>query len=185
VVGGAAADVLAGGAGDDGVSGGGGADAVSGGSGDDFIHGGGGADTLSGGTGIDTVQYGFAAAGAISLDGVANDGLAGENDNVGTDVEDVNAFSASSPVTITGSGAANRLVGDSCESVSTADVGNANEDKPPTVAWRSPASGAKFAGSKVTTLQATATDDKGVAKVVFMDDDRVVCTDTVAPYTCA
>ena len=31
----------------------------------------------------------------------------------------------------------------------------------------------------------TATDDRGVAKVQFFDDDRLVCEDAIAPYTCA
>jgi hypothetical protein len=70
-----------------------------------------------------------------------------------------------------------------CEIVDAADVGNANEDKPPTVAFTAPASGAKLP-TTVTTLTATASDDKGVAKVQFIDDDRIVCEDTTAPYTC-
>ncbi len=37
----------------------------------------------------------------------------------------------------------------------------------------------------MATLTVGATDDKGVAKVVFMDDDEVICTDTAAPFTCA
>ena len=65
-------------------------------------------------------------------------------------------------------------------------MGNANEDKPPTVTFTSPAANAtKVSANKGTTLAATATDDKGVAKVQFLDDERVVCEDTAAPYTCA
>ena len=30
-----------------------------------------------------------------------------------------------------------------------------------------------------------ATDDRGLAKVQFLDDDRVVCEDLAAPYECA
>jgi hypothetical protein len=230
---------LSGGSGNDSLTGGDGADTLAGGAGDDFMNGGLGGDTITGGTGTDRVNaFGAGGALAVSLDGVANDGLAGEGDNVGADVEDVFASSGAGAVTITGNAAGNILsgeggddsitggagndelsgdfgndtlnardgyadrvscgsgtdtaiadtldqVGEDCENISTADVGNANEDKPPTVAWTAPPSGAKFAGSKVTTLAVTATDDKAVAKVVFMDDDRVVCTDTVAPYTCA
>jgi hypothetical protein len=71
-----------------------------------------------------------------------------------------------------------------CENVQTADVGNANEDRPPTVAFTAPAPNARV-GTGETTLTATATDDKGIAKVQFIDDDRIVCEDTTAPYTCA
>ena len=35
-----------------------------------------------------------------------------------------------------------------------------------------------------TALSATATDDKAIAEVRFLDDERTVCSDTVAPYTC-
>ena len=63
------------------------------------------------------------------------------------------------------------------------DVGNAADDKPPTVAWVTPKAGAKLGNT--TTLTVTAADDRGVALVRFLDDDRVVCEDTAAPYTCA
>ncbi len=229
---------LSGGNGNDNLTGGDGADALSGGAGDDSLFGGLGTDALSGGTGVDSALLDFAAAGgAVSLDGLANDGIAGENDNIGADIEDVSALGTSA-VAITGNASANVLSGDAgndginggagndtlngfggndtidardgfadrvtcgagtdtvladtldvvsdtCENVSTTDMGNANEDKPPAIAWTAPAANAKFAGSKLTSLMVTATDDKAVAKVVFMDDDRVVCTDTVAPYTCA
>ena len=55
-----------------------------------------GADGLQGGGGADDVGYGKRNAGiAVSLDGVANDGEAGEGDNVGTDVETVSGGSGS------------------------------------------------------------------------------------------
>ena len=41
-----------------------------------------------------------------------------------------------------------------------------------------------LSADKPTTLTASATDDHGVAKVQFLDDDRLVCEDAVAPYTC-
>jgi hypothetical protein len=34
-------------------------------------------------------------------------------------------------------------------------------------------------------LRADASDDRGVARVLFIDDDRVVCTDTAPPYDCS
>ncbi|HEX8208387.1 MAG TPA: Ig-like domain-containing protein [Solirubrobacteraceae bacterium] len=70
-------------------------------------------------------------------------------------------------------------VSDSCENVERVDAGNANdapgapEDAPPTVALR-----------EGPTLTADAADDRGVSAVQFLDDDRLVCTDDSAPYTC-
>jgi Ca2+-binding RTX toxin-like protein len=139
------------------VVGNGGANEVGGSSGADALAGAAGNDRFYAGDGADTID---------ARDGFADVLFCGE----GADTAIVDTLDT---------------VSDSCENVSTADVGNANEDKPPTVAWTAPASGAKLPGSKVATLTVGATDDKGVAKVVFMDDDTVVCTDTVAPYTCA
>ena len=73
-----------------------------------------------------------------------------------------------------------------CETIQSQDVGNADEDRPPAVAFTSPAANAASVGTRrATTLTATATDDKGVAKVQFIDDERIVCEDTTAPYSCA
>ena len=47
------------------------------------------------------------------------------------------------------------------------------DDAPPRIAWR--------AGSD---LGVVAEDDRGVAMVQWRDDDRVLCTDTEAPYDC-
>ena len=129
--GGAGNDTLTGGAGDDRIDGGDGNDAITGGAGDDVLSGDGGADNVQGGAGDDTILSGaFDAApdvfggGAgtdladysgsanavnVSLDGVANDGVAGEGDNVGVDVEDVTGTGKAD--TLTGSGAANELDG--------------------------------------------------------------------------
>jgi hypothetical protein len=71
----------------------------------------------------------------------------------------------------------------SCEDVQVATVLNLGEDLAPSLAWTSPAGTSARAGVR-TTLQATAGDDRGVLSVGFLDDDRVVCTDTSAPYTC-
>ncbi len=76
------------------------------------------------------------------------------------------------------------LVDSDCEVVNRQDVGNANEDRPPSVAWTAPASGATLSTRVANVLQVTATDDRGISQVIFMDDERVVCTDTTAPYTC-
>jgi Ca2+-binding RTX toxin-like protein len=57
-------------------------------SGDDFASPGLGHDLVSGGPGQDTVLYDRRSTGiAVSLDGVANDGAPGEQDNILTDVE--------------------------------------------------------------------------------------------------
>jgi Bacterial Ig domain/RTX calcium-binding nonapeptide repeat (4 copies) len=71
------------------------------------------------------------------------------------------------------------VVSESCEIVQRTDAGNANdvpevpEDAPPAVTLA--------AGP---TLTADATDDRGIAAVMFLDDDRLVCSDDTAPYTC-
>jgi Ca2+-binding RTX toxin-like protein len=236
-------DVLDGGADDDLLFGDAGTDALSGGDGDDTLSGQGGADSLTGGAGFDTTFYASLTAEAISvtLDGLANDGVAGEGDNVNPDVEDVDADTSDAMgtpgvVTLLGSSAANSLrvtagtstidgstgndvltggpnadtilardgfadrvqcgagadtalvdtldVTSACENVQVANVVNANEDQPPAVTWTSPIPAAALT-SAGTTLAANAADDKGVAKVQFVDDDRVVCEDTAAPYACA
>lgn len=71
-----------------------------------------------------------------------------------------------------------------CETVNRQDVGNANEDRPPTVSWTLPASAAVLSTTATNTLSVTAADDRGVAQVIFLDDERTVCVDTTAPYTC-
>jgi Ca2+-binding RTX toxin-like protein len=81
-------DTLGGGADSDALNGGEGADALSGDDGVDTLAGGAGADTLSGGTGDDSADYSaYTGALNISFDGVGNDGLSGEADNIESDVE--------------------------------------------------------------------------------------------------
>jgi hypothetical protein len=74
------ADVITGGPGDDRVRGHGG---------DDVLDGGLGSDDLSGGAGSDAAIYHGVAPVRITLDDLANDGRAGERDNVQTDIEAV------------------------------------------------------------------------------------------------
>jgi Ca2+-binding RTX toxin-like protein len=79
-----------GGAGNDVLAGGAGPNVLLGGPGDDtFLQGvNAHAETIQGGDGLDTVDYGVrTAALSITLDTVANDGAAGEADDVGQDVE--------------------------------------------------------------------------------------------------
>jgi hypothetical protein len=248
LLGGAGGDVLSGGAsndaldgGDDGdsLSGGDGNDLLTGDEGDDTLDGGAGADDLVGGPGIDTAVFDGAAAKAVSLDGVANDGAAGEGDNVSSGVEDVQAAAAAaSTVTLIGDAAGNALtvtageaaisggdggdtltggpqddvisardgfadrvvcgagtdvaivdefdtVSASCETVQVASVPGGADDRPPSVAWTAPAASAALTAGIPVALAATASDDRGVAKVQFLVGDRLLCDDASAPYTCA
>ena len=83
-------DVLVGTPGADALYGLAGNDRLDGGGGDDDLDGGPGADDLRGGAGVDGVVYGGrGAAVAVTLDDVADDGEAGEGDNVHADVEQV------------------------------------------------------------------------------------------------
>ncbi|MEZ4734974.1 MAG: Ig-like domain-containing protein [Caldilineaceae bacterium] len=57
--------------------------------------------------------------------------------------------------------------------------------QPPTVRIISPAPNATFAHTTTVTIEAEASDSDGVIQqVAFLLDNSVVCTDTVAPYTC-
>jgi hypothetical protein len=109
--------VLVGGAGDDALRGGAGDDTLLGedqaggaNSGNDTLDGGPGNDTLRGGDGIDTATYaGRTTQVTVTLDDRADDGSAGERDNVRSDVE--NAIAGASDDTLVGSATANVLTG--------------------------------------------------------------------------
>ena len=109
--GGAVTDVINGGPGDDLINGYAGDDTLSGGDGNDTLTPNNGTDRVVGGDGIDTAVYGLRPSPTYSLDGLANDGGAGENDLIGADVENVEAAAEtpSQTVTITGDGRANWL----------------------------------------------------------------------------
>nr|BFE82533.1 hypothetical protein GCM10020093_051340 [Planobispora longispora] len=67
-------------------------------------------DVFSGGAGVDTAVYNDRIVRQIvSLDGVANDGSAGEGDNMRADVE--NVFGGALGDTLTGNGLANEIRG--------------------------------------------------------------------------
>jgi Ca2+-binding RTX toxin-like protein len=102
-------DVLNGGAGDDAVHGGAGADALHAGGGAiaGAVVDGSGADTYKGNDGRDTVIYGGATAVSVTMEGEPGDGPAGENDDVGTDVEDL--VTGSGNDRLTGSTGANQI----------------------------------------------------------------------------
>ena len=144
---------------------------IDGETGDDNLRGGAAGDTITGGDGQDSL---FGGAGNDLLDGGAGDDARdGFLDRVhcgaGTDTVTADTLD---------------LIDADCETVNVADVGNAGDDRPPTIAWALPAAGARLTANPANTLQAVAADDRGVALVRFLDDDRVVCEDTAAPYTC-
>ncbi len=86
-------DTLAGSAGPNTIASGGGADSVDAGAGDDDVTGSPGdsaVDTYAGGAGTDTIRLDpGAVAQSITLDDIANDGVSGEGDDVGSDFETV------------------------------------------------------------------------------------------------
>jgi hypothetical protein len=80
-------DVLFGDAGNDTLNGSDGLDNLDGGANDDRLDGGTGGDTLTGAAGLDTADYSARRLALnLSLDGVANDGETGENDNLDVDI---------------------------------------------------------------------------------------------------
>jgi hypothetical protein len=198
---------------------------------------------MIGGEGIDTVVYGYREQpAAYSLDGRNNDGETGENDTIGSDVENVFAPADEQSrlvVTIIGDGRANHLrvtdgrgdvtggdgsdvleggprddtlrardgtpdriicgpgidtveadtvdiVSPTCENVSTlATPGGAFDDRPPAIVWTAPGAGASLSANTASTLSVNADDDRGVARVQFFDDERLLCEVAAAPFTCA
>ena len=85
-------------------------DVLAGGDDSDTLIGGSGADVLDGGGGSDTVSYADASGPVTAdLDGLPGDGVAGEDDTIGSNVE--NLVGGSSADVLTGSAAANDLDG--------------------------------------------------------------------------
>jgi Ca2+-binding RTX toxin-like protein len=110
VIGGSAGDTLTGSSASNSLYGGAGDDTLSGGSGNDVLNGGTGADLANGGSGTDTADYSERSAPvSVAIDGVANDGEAGEQDNVSTDVE--NETGGAGDDTLVGSASNNALSG--------------------------------------------------------------------------
>jgi Ca2+-binding RTX toxin-like protein len=109
VDGGSGSDNLFGNAAANTLRGGSGNDILDGGGGPDELEGGTGADDLSGGADVDRVVYSDTAAQTISLNDARDDGVAGELDNVHSDIEDVAAGRGNDIVV--GSDAANVLDG--------------------------------------------------------------------------
>jgi hypothetical protein len=125
------AGTLGGGAGNDGLTGSSGADVIDGGDGRDTVEGLGGTDTVNGGAGRDVLLPGTGNGDVVaggsdtdaasyedrtgaqpvtaSLDGQANDGQPGENDTIGTDVE--NLIGGAGDDTLVGDGNPNEIEG--------------------------------------------------------------------------
>jgi hypothetical protein len=101
-------DTIAGDVGADTLAGGNGNDTITGQGGADTLEGGAGADFLDGGGQTDTVLYPVPNRVIVTLDDVANDGRAGEGDNV-IDVETV--VTGEGNDSVTGSSAAETLDG--------------------------------------------------------------------------
>jgi Ca2+-binding RTX toxin-like protein len=112
------ADTIAAGGGQDKIFGHQDADTIDGGAGNDTINGGASADVMAGGAGTDLVDYAGSTPVTVTIDDVANDGPAGELDDVRTDVEQVRGSSGDD--TITGSDlatVANKLIGSNGDDV--------------------------------------------------------------------
>src|SRR5262245_53766602 len=78
------------GGGNDVLRGGSGNDRLLGGAGNDMLFGGLGGDFISGGAGKDLTDYASRSAPVVvRIDRKANDGVAGEKDNIGADVESI------------------------------------------------------------------------------------------------
>jgi Ca2+-binding RTX toxin-like protein len=103
-------DVIIGGPGRDDLVGAAGDDELSGGAGPDSLQGGEGADALAGGAGRDFATYfDHGAPVVVTIDDLADDGAAGERDNVHTDVENLQGGSGDDR--LIGSSAKNVIIG--------------------------------------------------------------------------
>lgn len=125
-------NVLNGNGGDDTLNGRGGSDALNRGDGDENRDAGAGSDVLNGGDGTDGVSYADARSSVrVSLDGLPGDGAAGENDNVGRDVESITGgrfadalIGNSGPNVLQGGRGNDRLLGGGGEDTLDGGVGN-------------------------------------------------------------
>ena len=134
-------DVVLGSAGDDSIFDGPGRDRHAGRGGDDTLFSAGGADVLSGGAGADTVSYdpplGTPRRGGVraDLDGRADDGSAGERDQIRLDVENLDGTEFADVLTgnaraneIDGGGGPDRIFGLGGNDLITGDLSDAIVD---------------------------------------------------------
>jgi hypothetical protein len=118
---------LAGGSGNDTLHGGTRGEYLDGQDGSDTLIGGPGRDTLKGGAGTDTVTYASASlAVSVDIDGQADDGAQGEDDNVQSDVE--NLVGGNGDDRLTGDSGANYLEGGPGRDVVRGEGGNDSLD---------------------------------------------------------
>lgn len=116
IEGGHGGDIIVGSTSPDRLIGNEGNDDLSGGGGDDVIMPGPGTDALDGGDGSDTVDYSDRSTGVdVSLDGQANDGSGGENDDLGLEIENIR-----------GSRGHDTLLGNDNDNVIDGDAGDDN-----------------------------------------------------------
>lgn len=134
VVGGEGPDLIVGGPANEELSGRGGDDTILGGPGDDLIAGDRGADVLGGGDGRDRVAYStvfVAAPVRVTVDDSSGDGVPGEQDRVGRDVETIEGTTTAADVLVAGDrptelrglGGDDRLAGGSAADVLDAGPG--------------------------------------------------------------
>ncbi|MDA0182973.1 Ig-like domain-containing protein [Solirubrobacter phytolaccae] len=116
-----------------------------------------GPDTITGGGGIDVLDGRDGDDTLLARDGLPDRVRCG----AGTDTALVDPFDVVSPT---------------CETILVAGERPAVpiDDAAPRIAWR-----------PGTDLGVSVEDDRGIASVRWLDDDRVICVDTVAPYDCA
>ena len=123
VTGGSGNDVLTGSDVANVLLGGGGADTLNGAGANDTLEGGTGGDVMNGGDGTDLVDYSARTASVFAdLAGDTDDGVAGENDRIGVDVENVQGGSGND--TLTGNAANNALTGNNGNDTFVGGAGN-------------------------------------------------------------
>jgi Ca2+-binding RTX toxin-like protein len=123
VNGGSGGDILTGNDAPNVLLGGGGGDFLAGGGANDTLEGGAGGDVMNGGDGIDLADYSARTTAVIAdLDGDTDDGVAGEGDRLGTDVENITGGSGND--VLTGNGAVNRLTGNAGNNTFVGGLGN-------------------------------------------------------------
>jgi Ca2+-binding RTX toxin-like protein len=142
-----------------------------------------GAATVTGSSGVNTITT---AGGNDTIDAGANNDAV--SSGAGNDTVNARDGYADRITCGAGSDTANvdsiDVVSDTCETVNAVASGFATEDKSPTISWSAPASGAQLSTTSANALTVAVADDKGISQVLFLDDERVVCRDTAAPYTC-
>jgi RTX calcium-binding nonapeptide repeat (4 copies)/Bacterial Ig domain len=123
------------------------------------IDGGPGSDTLTGGPQRDTLLARDGFPDIVTCGGGWDIAVADPLDTVAADCEDTQVAAVGVPAVLRGP-----------------------EDRPPKLAFTVKR---RLSGDRPTRLTATASDDRGIRRVRFYDDARLVCRDATAPFTCA